>query len=130
MDRLECSPDLARIRTEIEAGRPPVLALSVSDVFLGNWEEIEGEVLLRDDAEPVDTARGHAVVAVGYGLIRGEPCFLVRNSWGERWGRNGHAWIRDSYIGRRLLGAFVAKQGADDVLQSETSSHHGRPRLA
>lgn len=125
-----CNPDLAHIRSEIEAARPTVLALLVSDVFLGGWEEIEGEVLLRDDTEPIDRARGHAVVAVGYGLIRGEPCFLVRNSWGERWGRNGYAWIRESYIGRRLLGAFVVKQGVDDVLQSETAETHGRTRLA
>lgn len=104
-----CKPELVHIRSEIEAGRPIVLALSVSDVFLGDWKEIEGEVLLRDDAEPIDPARGHAVVAVGCGLVGGEPCLLVRNSWGERWGRNGHAWVRDSYIGRRLLCAFVVK---------------------
>lgn len=125
-----CNPDLTHLRSEIEMGKPTVLALSISDVFLGGWEEIDGEVLLRDDAEPIDPARGHAVVAVGYGRIRGEPCFLVRNSWGERWGRNGHAWIRDSYIGRRLLGAFVAKRGAEDVLQSETAGPYDRTRLA
>lgn len=125
-----CNPNLAHLRSEIEAGRPTVLALSISDVFLGGWEEVEGEVLLRDDAEPIDPARGHAVVAVGHGRIRGEPCFLIRNSWGERWGRHGHAWVRESYIGRRLLGAFVVKQGVDYVLQSETASPCGRTRLA
>lgn len=125
-----CNPGLVHLRTEIKAGRPAVLALSISEVFYGGWEEVEGEVLLRDDAEPIDLTRGHAVVAVGYGQIGEEPCFLVRNSWGERWGCNGHVWIRSSYIGRRLLGAFVVKQGVDDVLPSESASAHSRTRLA
>jgi C1A family cysteine protease len=34
---------------------------------------------------------GHAMLLVGYDL--GKESYLVRNSWGERWGENGYCWI-------------------------------------
>ncbi len=48
---------------------------------------------------------GHAVLAVGLGTdpIIG-PVLLVRNSWGNRWGFNGHAWLARSYLDDKLIG--------------------------
>lgn len=39
---------------------------------------------------------GHAVLVVGYNLM--ERIFLVRNSWGELWGRAGHFWMPFDYL--------------------------------
>jgi len=38
----------------------------------------------------------HAVLAVGYGTLKGEEYFLVKNSWGEVWAENGYARISTS----------------------------------
>ena len=52
-----------------------------------------------------DLAGGHCILAVGYrkaGVIFEEPAYLLFNSWGPLWGRNGHAWIRESDLARLL----------------------------
>ncbi len=43
-------------------------------------------------------AGGHAMLIVGYDLIR--ELYLVRNSWGERWGEAGYAWVPFSVVKR------------------------------
>lgn len=45
----------------------------------------------------------HAVVAVGFYLIGGQLKYVrVRNSWGVKWGDNGHFWMPMSYIEDRM----------------------------
>ena len=39
-------------------------------------------------------AGGHAMVAVGYGKEKGKDYWLVRNSWGPKWGENGYVKFR------------------------------------
>jgi C1A family cysteine protease len=50
---------------------------------------------------PIPTAQesatgGHAMLAVGYD--DGARSFLVRNSWGKRWGRGGYGRIPYEYL--------------------------------
>jgi len=35
----------------------------------------------------------HAVLAVGYGDIKGTEAFIVKNSWGPKWGADGYVYI-------------------------------------
>jgi C1A family cysteine protease len=44
---------------------------------------------------------GHAVMAVGYDA-QGQR-FLVRNSWGARWGKGGYFWMPYAYLQDRNL---------------------------
>ncbi len=41
-------------------------------------------------------AGGHAVLAVGYDIPR--RMFLIRNSWGKRWGDKGYFWMPFDYL--------------------------------
>lgn len=45
----------------------------------------------------------HAVLAVGTGTIEQDQYFLIRNSWGEKWGDAGYAWLHRGYIEERLI---------------------------
>lgn len=119
-----CGADLAHVRQVLDRGKPVVLTLFVSGVFTATatWLRAGTEIILPDDGEPIDRQRGHAVVAVGHGRFVNEDLILVRNSWGLAWGASGHAWMRDRYLSRRLLGGFSISEGEGDVLQSDAAS--------
>ena len=48
---------------------------------------------------------GHAVLAVGLGQEKANgTVILIRNSWGEAWGLQGHAWLAQAYLDDKLIG--------------------------
>lgn len=51
----------------------------------------------------------HAVVGVGIGehMKTNETYILIRNSWGEVWGQNGHAWLPLEYLKTHLVNSFA-----------------------
>lgn len=51
----------------------------------------------------------HAVLIVGVGKnsITNEKMFLIRNSWGTKWGDAGHAWISIEYLKLHLIDSFI-----------------------
>ena len=84
---------------------------------------------MADDLEPIDSALVHAVVLTGYGDLKSKPYFLIRNSWGLKWGWGGYAWFPESYLARRYAGAFVIHHGASDNVQSNADRTHSRLRV-
>lgn len=51
----------------------------------------------------------HAVAVVGYDEKAGY--FLIRNSWGEDWGDNGHAWLKFADWKRNMSDVWLAALG-------------------
>lgn len=49
----------------------------------------------------------HAFTAVGYTHIDGERYFLLKNSWGEKWGDRGYAWIHEATLKKIVSGGYV-----------------------
>lgn len=120
----------AAIAEALAAAHPVVLGLVVTEAFFGPWRRVAGEAVLRDDGLPAEGQFGHAVVAVGCGTLAGVPHLLIRNSWGSRWGRDGHAWMANHDVGRRLIGAFTVREGVETGVSSDAVSSHSRARLA
>lgn len=125
-----CGGDLAHIKHALDRSRPVFLALFVSGAFTAatKWLRTGTEIILPDDSESIDRQRGHAVVAVGHGRLGSEDLILIRNSWGPGWGASGHAWVRSSYVARRLFGGFSISEGEGDVLQSDAGGVDARAR--
>lgn len=123
--------DLTQMRLVLDRGKPVVLALFVSGAFTAatTWLRTGPEIILPNDGEPIDHQRGHAVVAVGHGRFGREGLILVRNSWGRAWGAEGHAWVREPYLSRRLFGGFSISEGDGDVLQSNAGGIDARARV-
>lgn len=132
-ESISCAPGLHGIRTELLAGRPSVVGVFLSRTyrFPEDWTHLGAEVLLAPDRhEPIDRNAGHAMMIVGHGSHEGEPIVLLRNSWGSRWGHEGHAWVREDCLIPRLVGTFVIEKGDGDVLQSDVSCANASTRLA
>ena len=91
-------PAIDDVCQTLEAGHTVILGLVITDAF---WTpDAEGIVPDRDP----DTERGgHAVLAVGYGRDHdGSRLILTRNSWGDRWGLHGYAWLTERYLAQQL----------------------------
>lgn len=83
----------------LSEGYPFVFGFSVYESFESGDVGTTGVAVLPAPEERL--LGGHAVMAVGYdGQTRR---FLVRNSWGVRWGKKGYFWMPYTYLEDRKL---------------------------
>jgi C1A family cysteine protease len=95
---------VATIMSSIDSGNSVLLCLRISSAFYA--PDDHGIVTyLKNDP---DTGY-HAIVAVAHGSAGSSPMILVRNSWGQDWGLNGHGWLHSNYISSRLHSISIIK---------------------
>ena len=87
--------DLHDMRHCLAEGYPFVFGLQVYDAFQVDGEKNRG-VIRTPDPETHEHAGGHAMLCVGYSDK--DQMFLVRNSWGPRWGAHGYCYIPYEYL--------------------------------
>ncbi len=86
--------DAGQLKGCLAAGYPFVFGFSV-------YESFEGDAVAKSGMVPMPGAfetevGGHAVIAVGYN--DSVQRFLVRNSWGSKWGVGGYFTIPYAYL--------------------------------
>src|SRR5262249_7716506 len=91
--------------TLLDSSSPVIVVMTLSSAF---DRPGPGGIVARN--EPVVSARRHAVIAVGHGRQNSARFVLIRNSWGELWGMNGHAWLAEAYLTPRIIALAILKE--------------------
>jgi hypothetical protein len=91
---------LTEILAQLDAGQPVITLIRLSRSF---YRPAQNGIIDELPSDPPDYNRRHAVVAVGHGTLQGRRMVLVRNSWGNRWGQNGHGWITEKFLLPRVF---------------------------
>lgn len=86
----------------LASGFPFIFGFTVYDNFLSDEVKRTG-VLPMPDLATEHVVGGHAVLAVGYN--DNDQRFLVRNSWGTGWGKQGYFTMPYAYVLSRNLAA-------------------------
>jgi C1A family cysteine protease len=75
-------------------GFPFALGIDLYESFYSTSTEKTGKVTIPQDTEGY--IGGHAVCCIGYNDKKKH--FIIRNSWGSDWGKNGYCFIPYDYI--------------------------------
>lgn len=87
------SRKLDMIEQAIRSNHPVVFGTPVSHAFMET--KYCSELPVFDF--PQVSAGNHAMIITGVQYINGKRFFLVRNSWGSSWGKNGHFLMTEDY---------------------------------
>jgi C1A family cysteine protease len=86
--------DLYQMKGCLASGYPFVFGFAVYESFMSDAVATTGHVPMPNPSEAMEG--GHAVVAVGYDDAAHR--FIVRNSWGPRWGMKGYFTMPYAYL--------------------------------
>lgn len=88
------SHELGELKSCLASGYPFVLGFKVFESFEGEKVKKTGHLGMPKKGEKVVGL--HAVLAVGYKDSKG--WFIVRNSWGAKWGKKGYFTVPYEYV--------------------------------
>lgn len=111
------------LRSAIAEGYPVIISLNLFDAFdhIGHDGMVPiplpGDLILQRENTESKTHSSHAMVACGYD--DNNQVFLVRNSWGERFGKNGYCFIPYAYMcnHEHLNHAYIITEVTDDSIK-------------
>lgn len=89
---LNVKGSLEDIKSALSEGYPVAISLKIYDSF----EPVEGFISRPTSEEIAGESGNHAMILCGYS--EEEKIFIVRNSWGTRFGDRGYCYIPYSYI--------------------------------
>lgn len=95
------SKRLKEIELAIRADHPVVFGAPVSQALT----EARGMDVFTPPSKH-DTTAWYAMIIVGVVYDHGVRRWLLRNSWGKRWGENGHIEVTDDYV-QQFRGVWV-----------------------
>lgn len=85
-------PTITQLKACLAEGYPFICGILVYSSFMSAEVRSTGRVPLPQSGEEI--IGGHAIVCVGYN----KDGWIMRNSWGPRWGDRGHFYLPYSYL--------------------------------
>jgi len=110
------------MQTCLASGVPFVVAINVYSSFLSKQVSRTGIVPMPNPDREYYVG-GHAVVCVGYDHTK--QWWIMRNSWGARWGVKGYFYLPYDYLIRADLSSDLW-----NILETENASKLIRPQIA
>ena len=116
-----CSANCTRCRAASRQGYPFVFGFSVYESFMSPEVAKTGKVPLPPRGEQL--LGGHAVLAVGYD--DSIQSFIVRNSWGPKWGNKGYCempygYLTDPQLARDFWAVYTVEPDAPSARRRTT----------
>lgn len=109
------SDAVSNIVTSIDADHPVICGLRVGQEFADYQDRSELDNTVFD--APANPIGNHCMIITGYRYRQNsEVEFLLRNSWGPRWGFNGHCWISSDYIRSAATSDYTVPTYVPDIL--------------
>ncbi len=95
-------------RAKLAAGDDLVVGVSLPTHFKPIASKDGGDAMyISDDVQPRDKGGGHMMAITGYTVVADGTYFLLKNSWGPKWGENGYAWIHGTTLAKIAGGVFA-----------------------
>ncbi len=86
--------DINAMRQNLAHNAPVIIGMSVGGSFM---QSMEGKEVWQPTQSDYDKNGfgGHCMCVIGYDdkAFENDGAFLIQNSWGPRWGKNGKAWV-------------------------------------
>ena len=109
--------DMVAMKQHLSQGSPIVIGMMVGGTFMQDmagqeaWIPTEGDYRQRGFG-------GHAMCVVGYDDFKFNDTggFLIMNSWGPEWGKNGMAWVPYpvfDHFGKEAYSVYPQGEGVD-----------------
>lgn len=86
--------DVNAIRENLAHNAPVVIGMSVGGTFMQQMEGNDTWIPTNHDYDK-NGFGGHCMCIIGYDdyKFENDGAFLIQNSWGPKWGKNGRAWV-------------------------------------
>ncbi len=86
--------DVNAIRQNLARNAPVIIGMSVGGSFMHDMEGKDYWQPNREDYGKIGFG-GHCMCLIGYDdkYFENDGAFLIQNSWGPKWGKNGKAWV-------------------------------------
>jgi len=87
--------EMLAMKQNLAQGSPVIIGMMVGGSFM---QAMEGKDVWfpKNNDYNQNGFGGHAMTVVGYDDYKEGGAFLLMNSWGENWGKNGFCWLRYS----------------------------------
>lgn len=111
--------DVNAMRENLAHNAPVVIGMSVGGSFM---QEMEGKEYWqpRESDYTKSGFGGHCMCVIGYDdfKFQDDGAFLIQNSWGPKWGKNGRAWVSYKdfvYFTNEAYGVYPMPDKADQT---------------
>ncbi len=109
--------DMLGMKQQLAQGAPIVIGMMVGGTFMQDMQGQDAWIPTQSDVD-MRGFGGHAMCVVGYDDFKfgDKGGFLIMNSWGPEWGRNGMAWVpydAFDYFTREAFAVYPMGEGVD-----------------